>query len=248
MSSICYFDCYSGASGDMLIAALLDKAVDFNWFYTEIKKLNLPKDSFNIEKNYVNRSSINSCKIDITLKEKDHAHRSYKSICLIIDESKIDSKSKDLAKKIFYKLGTAEAQIHNKTIEEIHFHEVGALDSIIDIVGFSICYNSLNIEKCYVSPLPVGAGEINCAHGCLPVPAPATLEILKNHNITIKQNNFIKSECLTPTAAAILCSIYTECRNIPDFNKITSIGYGAGNKIFDKEVTSNLRFIVGTNN
>lgn len=245
MTIIAYFDCYSGASGDLLLGALTDKAVDFNWFKTELSKLNLPEGSFEIDKTYVNRNSISSCKINITLNHEEHSHRGYSSICKILDNSHIAPKAKKLAQKIFYKIATAEARVHKKTIEEIHFHEVGALDSIIDIAGFSICYTSLKIDYCFVSPIPVGSGEVKCAHGILPVPAPATLEILKDHKLIIKNNDKISGECLTPTGAAILSTVVDECSHMPDIDHILSIGYGAGDKVFDSEIISNLRFVLG---
>jgi uncharacterized protein (DUF111 family) len=229
----------------MLLGAILDKAIDFSWFETEIMKIDLPENSFTLEKTYVNRSSISSCKLNIILNKHDHHHRGYSTICHIIDNSKIAPPAQALAKNIFYRLAKAEATVHNKTIEEIHFHEVGALDSIIDIVGFSILYTQLNVEKCYVSSIPVGKGSVNCAHGCLPVPSPATLEILKDSKLSIKQNEYIKDECFTPTAAAILSTVIDECCDFPDFKKIISTGYGAGDKIFCTSVTSNLRFILG---
>ncbi|MEW5822334.1 MAG: LarC family nickel insertion protein [Cyanobacteriota bacterium] len=248
MITIAYFDCYSGASGDMLLGALLDNAINFDWFKKELAKLDLPNDSFKIEKTYVNRSSINTCKIDISINTLDNHHRSYKSICNIIECSNIDNKAKELSKKIFYKLAKAEAHIHNKSIDDIHFHEIGAIDSIIDIVGFSICYNSLNIDICSISPLPVGSGEAYCQHGYIPIPAPATLQILKDHNIHIKNNPNIKEECLTPTGAAILSTIAEDCTAMPDMDKIISVGYGAGNKIFNNNIISNLRFVLGLKN
>lgn len=262
MERIGYFDCYSGASGDMILGSLLDKAVDFKWFKNELQKLNLTQEHFNIEKTYVNRNNINTCKINITIDEHHkednhdhdhdhdhhHHHRSYNTICNIIDNSEIDIKAKELAKKIFYKLGTAEASIHNVPLEKIHFHEVGALDSIIDIVGFSICYTKLGIERTIVSPIPMGSGKVVCEHGCMPVPAPATLEILKDHNIKLIKNDYIQEECLTPTAAAILCTVVSDCSDFPSIDNIISIGYGAGTKIFDGNVTSNLRFVMGESN
>ena len=245
MNTIAYFDCYSGASGDMLLAALLDNTVKFDWFLQELKKLNLPDNSYDIEKTYVNRSSINTCKINISINNNDKTHRGYKSICKIIDQSSINNKAKELSKSIFYTIAKAEAKIHNKAIEEIHFHEIGALDSIIDVIGFSICYSSINIEKCYVSPLPVGSGRVKCAHGYMPVPAPATLEILKEHKTKLINIPEIKEECLTPTAAGILSIIANEFGSPDRIDNILNIGYGAGNKIFDKEITSNMRFILG---
>ena len=245
MIKVAYFDCYSGASGDMLLGALLDKAVDFDWFCNEIKKLNLPEDSYKLTKTYVDRSSISSCKINIDLTKHEHVHRGYKEICKILDNSQINEKACKLSKEIFFKIAKAEAQVHNKSIEEIHFHEVGAMDSIIDIAGFSICYTSLNVDKCYVSPVPVGSGTVECAHGCLPVPAPATLEMLKENFLIIKQNNNIKEECFTPTACAILSTIANKCTTFPDFDRITSTGYGAGDKVFCNSIVSNLRFVIG---
>lgn len=248
MLKIAYFDCYSGASGDMLLAAMLDKSVDFNWFVNQLKSLALPKNSYSLEKTYVNRSGISTCKLNIELNEHHHHHhhQGYTSISKIINASNLEKKAKELAKKIFYKLATAEASVHNSTIEEVHFHEVGALDSIIDITGFSICYNALSIDKCHVSPLPVGSGQVQCAHGILPVPAPATIELLKNSKLKIRNNPFIQEECLTPTATAILSTIIDKCSDFPDVDTIINTGYGAGSKVFTPEVTSNLRFIEAT--
>jgi len=245
MQTVAYFDCYSGASGDMLLASLIDKAFDFNWFLNEIEKLKLPENSFKIEKTYVQRSNLNSCKINVNLSKHEHHHRGYTDICNIINNSSINDKAKDLSKKIFLTLAKAEASVHNKDIEEIHFHEVGAIDSIIDIVGFSICYTHLNIDKCFTSPVPVGSGFAPCSHGLIPIPAPATLEILKNYEIKIAQNNIIQEECFTPTAAAILCTVTDKCSFMPDMNKIINIGYGAGDKIFEGDIISNLRFVLG---
>lgn len=245
MYNIAYFDCYSGASGDMLLASLLDKNINFSLFIEELSKLDIPKTSYDIKKEYINRSSINSCKVNISINEKHSHHRSYKTISNMINDSKIDNKAKNLSKEIFHKIAIAEANIHNTTIEEIHFHEIGALDSIIDIVGFSICYSLLNIDYCIVSPIPVGSGKVTCDHGTIPVPAPATLEILKNSKIKIKEDLNIKGECLTPTAAAILTTIIDHCGDFPNLDQITTISYGAGTKVFAKEITSNLRFIKG---
>lgn len=243
MRKIAYFDCYSGASGDMLLGALLDKSVDFSWFKNQLKSLNIPSESYSLEKTYVNRSSISSCKVEIKLNQHDHHHNNYQSICKIIDNSSIEEKAKELAKKIFHRLAIAEASVHNTTIEKIHFHEVGAIDSIIDIVGFSICFSALEIQKCFISPIPVGNGTTKCAHGTLPVPAPATVELLKESKLKIRNNPYIKGECLTPTATAILSTVIDECSHFPEVDKIINTGYGAGDKIFASEVTSNLRFI-----
>lgn len=248
MKKVAYFDCYSGASGDMLLATLLDKLVDFHFFLGEINKLNLPTNTYSITKETVKRSSIASTKINISTSDHHHSHRSHSEICTIIDNSDIDKLAKDLSKIIFYKIAVAEARIHNVDIEKIHFHEVGAIDSIIDIVGFSICYTSLKIDKCIVSPLVAGSGFVECQHGSMPVPAPATLEILKDSFLKIRHKPIIEEECLTPTATAILSTIADECSYLTDLDRVNSISYGAGDKIFPNNIVSNLRLVIGSLN
>lgn len=246
MKKVAYFDCYSGASGDMLLGTLLDKLVDFDFFISEIKKLDIPEDSYSITKEMVRRSSIASTKINVSTFDTGHTHRSYTTICDIIDKSTISDEAKKLSKEIFHKIAVAEAAIHQIDIEKIHFHEVGAIDSIIDIVGFSICYTTLEIDKCIVSPVVAGCGSVECEHGSMPVPAPATLEILKSSFIKIRNKPIIEEECLTPTAIAILSTIADECSYLFNIDRIYSISYGAGDKIFHDKVVSNLRLIIGS--
>lgn len=170
-----------------------------------------------------------------------HGHRNLNDIKKLIDESELSDKVKELSMKIFGYVAEAEAKIHGKPIDEVHFHEVGAIDSIIDIVGTAICIGHLNIEKVVASKLHVGTGFVKCQHGLIPVPAPATLEIIKNGNIPVYSKG-IQGELVTPTGAAIVAALGDEFGNQPEM-EIESIGYGAGYKEF--EIPNVLRLILG---
>ncbi|MBF0362966.1 MAG: nickel pincer cofactor biosynthesis protein LarC [Oligoflexia bacterium] len=238
---VLYFDCFSGISGDMSVGALLDLGIDHELFMQELSKL-----TTTIEE-------IDDYKISISKKEKmglagtdfnvsvvshqqqhhhhhhhSHPHRNLQDIEKIIEQSSLKENVKILSKKIFNKIAVAEAKIHSKDINEIHFHEVGAIDSIIDIVGTAICIDLLNIDKIYSSPLHVGKGWVKCAHGLLPVPAPATLEILSGVPIYAQD---ISSELVTPTGAAIIKTLVDEFISLPKM-QILSVGYGLGKKDF----------------
>ncbi len=164
-----------------------------------------------------------------------HEHRNISDIEKIINDSKLNENVKQLSKKIFTYVAEAEAKIHNKSIDEVHFHEVGAIDSIIDIVGTAICIDKLNVDKIYSSPLHVGTGFVKCAHGKIPVPAPATMEILKGIEIYSKG---IRNELVTPTGAAIIKALADDFIPMPQA-AIEKIGYGLGDK--DLEITNVLR-------
>lgn len=162
-------------------------------------------------------------------REHSHPHeheRNLPEVLRIIIDSHITPRAKELASKIFTKLGEAEAKVHGTTVDKVHFHEVGAVDAIIDIVGFAIAYDMLQIESSTVSALPVGSGKVQSAHGWFPVPGPAVINILADAGIPIANAPF-KHECLTPTGAAILCTVATEAAPMPSM-KISAAGYGAG--------------------
>lgn len=159
--------------------------------------------------------------------EHDHAHRGLSEILQIIENSSINPGAKKLAAAIFSRLGVAEAKVHGVTADEVHFHEVGAVDAIVDIVGFSIAYDLMGIERSIVSPLPVGGGTIASMHGEFPVPGPATLELLRESRAPLAQSS-LDYECLTPTGAAILTTIAERFGFSPDLAAIDAIGYGAG--------------------
>ncbi len=170
-----------------------------------------------------------------------HDHRSYKEIVRFIEEADFSDEVKDTALKIFRKIGEAEGHIHGLPLEDVHFHEVGAVDSIIDIVGASILIHHLDIQVVTSSPIPVGGGKIRIDHGIYPVPAPATLEILKG--IPIEPSE-LKAELTTPTGAAIVAVLAEQFGPLPSLT-VQSIGYGAGTKSFANHPNV-LRVILGT--
>src|SRR3989344_4729621 len=181
-----YFDCFSGISGDMLIGALLDLGLDFNNLKKELGKLNLKK--YKIEAKKIVKNGITATKFDVIENHKHYPEeRSISEINNIIDDSRLDNKTKNTIKKIFLRIANAEAKIHNKPIDKIHFHEIGAIDTIIDVAGAVIGLKKLGIEKIYCSNLNVGTGFVNFSHGKFPVPVPATAEILKN--VPVYNNN-----------------------------------------------------------
>ncbi|GAA0701214.1 hypothetical protein GCM10008904_07180 [Paraclostridium ghonii] len=234
---ILYFDIVNGISGDMTIASLLNLGVPKEIFLEELKKLNL-NEEFDIEIDSKNESGIVGTKVNVIAKEAN-AHRHLVDIFDIIDNSSLNDKVKDRAKKIFMTVGEAEAKVHGTTIDKIHFHEVGAIDSIVDIVGCSILIDLLNVDKVYSSCVPVGSGFVKCDHGIMPVPAPATIEILKG--VPVKLNS-VKGECTTPTGAAIIKTLCSEFIDTLEF-EVSQIGYGIGHKKF--EIPNMLRTIVG---
>ncbi len=170
---------------------------------------------------------------------KEHHHRTYKDIVEMIESSSLKESVKKLSKEIFLNIGVAEAKIHDKSLEEVHFHEVGAIDSIVDIVGVAICIDALNVDEIISSSVHVGTGFVKSLHGVIPVPAPATLEILKGVPVYSKG---IRSELVTPTGAAIIKTLANDFSTLPEMT-IEKIGYGHGTK--DLEITNSLRVMLG---
>lgn len=237
---ILYFDCFSGISGDMVLGAMLDAGVEEGFLRQELAKLQV--SDFDLKVTKKQKNGIAGTDVEVVLHEHEghhHEHRNLYDIKKIINDSALDEAVKQMAVGIFTKLAQAEARIHFSDIENIHFHEVGALDSIIDIVGASICINSIRPDVVYSSPLNVGSGFVDCQHGLLPVPAPAALELLKNIPI---YSTGIDAELVTPTGAAILSYICRQFGPMP-LLRIESIGYGLGKK--DLEIPNALRVIIG---
>ena len=226
--NILYFDIIGGISGDMTLASLLDLGVPKEIFLQELNKLNMDNE-FEIEIDYKYENNIKGTKVNVITKEQ-HCHRNLIDVYDIIDNSRLNNNIKERAKEIFMIVAKAEAKVHGTTIDKIHFHEVGAIDSIVDIVGSCILLDLLNIDKVYSTSVPLGSGFIQCAHGVIPAAAPATVEILKN--IPVKFNH-VKGECTTPTGAAIIKTICDEFVDELDFNT-KKIGYGVGHKKFEK--------------
>ena len=221
---ILYFDCFSGISGDMIIGALIDLGLDIKFLEKDLRKLKL-KD-YRIESKKVIKNGISATKFDVIVKNIHDEERNIEEINKIIENSKVDDNIKGIIKEIFLKIANAEAKIHNKSINKIHFHEVGAIDTIIDVAGSVICLKKLGIERVYCSKLNVGTGFVEFSHGKFPVPAPATAEILKE--VPVYHNN-IEFELVTPTGAAIITSLTEKFGEMPSM-KIEKIGYGAGTK------------------
>ena len=232
------YDCFSGISGDMNLGAMIDLGIDPQFLKAELDKLNLPGWELIVEKDQ--RHGITGTKVTVVQTRHEHAHRHLSDITGILDRSGLDEKDKELSKKIFFKIATAEAKVHGIPVDHVHFHEVGAVDSIIDVAGAAICYNALQVEAVHVSTVEVGGGFVNCDHGRLPVPAPATAEILAG--IPIKKDG-VSFEATTPTGAAILStlgSIFTPSITM----RIEKTAYGIGHKENDT-VPNVLRVFLG---
>lgn len=234
---ILYFDIVNGISGDMTLASLLNLGVPKELFLEELKKLSIYNEC-ELKMTSKNESGIVGTYVEVITHETN-AHRHLVDIFDIIDESSLNENVKSMAKKIFMIIGEAEAKVHGTTIDKIHFHEVGAIDSIIDIVGSSILIDLLCVDKICATSVPVGSGFVKCDHGIIPVPAPATMEILKG--VPIKLNT-VKGECSTPTGAAIIKALCDEFVDILEF-EVKEIGYGIGHKKF--ELPNILRTVIG---
>jgi uncharacterized protein (TIGR00299 family) protein len=236
---IAYLDTIAGVAGDMTMAAFVSAGISIDELSTELKKL--PLTGFELIGKHVIRNSISCVHTDVVISHTPHYHRHLRDITTIIDSSQLSQRVKEVAKSIFHVIGEAEAKVHNTTLDKIHFHEVGALDPIVDIVGAAICLEKFGIERVYTSPIRLGSGGlINTQHGVMPTPAPATLEILKQYP-TILTN--IPYELTTPTGAAIVKALSS---GVLDDEKIRvhAIGYGAGTKEFD-QIPNFLRVVIG---
>jgi hypothetical protein len=233
---IAYFDCFSGISGDMFVGALLDAGLKIEILEKELNKLNL--SGYHLEVNKVLKKGISASQFKVKIQEKG-VERRFKDILNILEESKLDQEIKNEVKKIFFKIAEAESKIHQEEIEKIHFHEIGGLDSIMDISSAVIGIKALEIKEIYSSPLPLGKGLVQCAHGILPLPAPATLELLKN---IPTYGGGMESEMVTPTGAAIISTLTKDFGERP-LMKIEKIGYGAGEREFS--IPNLLRVSIG---
>ncbi|OGD37873.1 TIGR00299 family protein [Candidatus Atribacteria bacterium RBG_16_35_8] len=233
---IAYFDCFSGISGDMTVGALLDAGLKIETLEKELKKLGLT--GYQLEINKVVKKGISATKFKVKIKEEG-VERRFKDILTILEKSKLDEEIKKETQKIFFNIAQAESKIHQEDIDRIHFHEIGGLDSIIDITSAVIGIKTLGIEEIYSSALPLGKGFVECSHGIIPVPAPATLELLKN---IPTYSGGIESEMITPTGAAIISTLAKSFGERP-LMKIEWIGYGAGEKEF--RIPNLLRVSIG---
>jgi uncharacterized protein (TIGR00299 family) protein len=234
---IAYFDCFSGISGDMVLGALVDAGADLRAIEADLRRLGLENWSISAEK--VKRGAIFATYVKVESQE-DHHHRGLSIILKRIEDARLAPRAAEHAKKIFTRLAEAEAKVHQVPVEQVHFHEVGAVDSIIDIVGAAIGFELLGIDEFACSAFDVGAGQVRTAHGLLPVPAPATAELLRGAPM---YSSGISHELVTPTGAAIATTLATRFAEIPEM-KLRAIGYGAGSKDL-KEQANVLRLLVG---
>ncbi|MGM0887414.1 MAG: nickel pincer cofactor biosynthesis protein LarC [Bacillota bacterium] len=265
-----YFDCFSGISGDMVIGALIDAGADPVQMEEELKKLNMDEEYTlswgKVVKNGITSTKFDVILTSKSEQTHEHSHshghehshghsqhehshvhehnhhgsRTYKQIVEAINEANFNESVANMSLAIFKKIGEAEGHIHGLPLDKVHFHEVGAVDSIIDIIGAAILIDQLGIETVQSSAIPTGSGHIHIDHGIYPVPAPATLEILKGVPIA---SNDIRSELATPTGAAIAAVLAETFGSLPAMT-VESIGYGAGTKTFENHPNV-LRVIIG---
>ncbi|GIW95695.1 MAG: UPF0272 protein [Pirellulaceae bacterium] len=234
---VVYIDCHSGISGDMMLGALVDAGVPLEAIQAGIDSLGLPE--CRLESSIVKRKGFRATKISVRHADQK-AHRHLHHITELIDRSSLTDRQKILARQLFTRLGEAEARVHNTTIEKVHFHEVGAVDSIADIVGVAIAWDLLAPERTYCSPVPVGGGTIQIAHGSVSVPAPATAELLKG--IPLAESS-VPCELTTPTGATFLATLVDQFGPMPAMT-VDAIGYGAGDRDL-AEQPNLLRIFVG---
>ncbi len=221
---IAYFDCFSGASGDMILGALLDAGLPLAALRRELAKLRL--HGFRLKTRRVTRGGLAGTKLDVVCDAHDHEHRRLSHILRILSRSGLSARVKRDASGVFRRLAEAEAKVHGTSIEEIHFHEVGAVDAIVDVVGACVALEKLGVERVVASPLPTGTGFVDCAHGRLPVPAPATAELLTGFPVAASD---VEAELTTPTGAAILTTLADSFGPRPAMTP-ARVGLGAGSR------------------
>jgi pyridinium-3,5-bisthiocarboxylic acid mononucleotide nickel chelatase len=234
---IAYLDCASGISGDMTLAALIDAGVPLADVQTGLDSLGIA--GLRLEATEVKRKGFRALHITVH-HEPEHAHRHVHHITEMIDKSALSERQRDHAKRIFVRLGEAEAKVHGTTIRKVHFHEVGAVDSIADIVGCAIAWDLLGAEQVAASAIPTGHGFIEIAHGRCSIPAPATAELLAGIPIA---PSTVEAELTTPTGAAIVATLASSFGSLPPMT-IERIGYGAGTRDLQEQANI-LRLLVG---
>ncbi|WP_169978780.1 nickel pincer cofactor biosynthesis protein LarC [Tautonia rosea] len=234
---IAYFDCFSGISGDMTLGALVDSGVDPQAIVGAVRKLGL---EFDLSFETVRRCGFRATYARVVAPE-EHAHRHLPEIEAMIDRAELPHRQSDLAKRIFHRLGEAEANSHGIPIEQVHFHEVGAVDSIVDIVGAAVGLDLLGVERFQASAIPPGRGSVVAAHGRMPLPAPATAELLRGVPLA---DSPVEMELTTPTGAAIVSTICERFGPLPSMT-VETIGLGAGTKDLPGQANM-VRLFVGT--
>jgi hypothetical protein len=235
---IAYFDCFSGISGDMTLGAFIDLGVPVKWLKENINRI--PLTGFDVSVDTVTRNGITAKSVHVRV-ENDKTSRDYSQIRSLIENSPLPRNVKQMSHNMFERMADAEAHIHGCSRDHVHFHEVGGIDAIVDIVGTALCINYLGIKKVVSSSIPLGNGFVICAHGTLPVPAPATIEILKGVPV---YGTKIPHELVTPTGAAIIVTLAESYGEMPDMI-IEKTGYGAGKRDIES-IPNLLRVMTGT--
>ncbi|MGD8971510.1 MAG: nickel pincer cofactor biosynthesis protein LarC [Desulfobacterales bacterium] len=236
---IAYFDCFAGASGDMILGALVDAGLDIDELKSELAKLHL--DHYDLQAQKVVKKGIGGSQVHVIIDEHHHGHhhRHLADIETIINASDLEPSVKKSGLEVFNRLALAEASVHRTSVDEIHFHEVGAMDAILDVIGAVAGIHAMGIDKVMCSPLHLGSGTVECAHGTLPVPAPATAELVKGKPVFASG---VQGELLTPTGAAILTTLSADFGPMPSM-AVQAIGYGAGTS--DPAIPNLLRVMIG---
>lgn len=232
-----YFDCFSGISGDMTLGAFISLGVPADWLENELNRVLL--SDVNLSVVPISRSGISARGVQVNTKG-DRASRNYSQIKKLVNQSDLNSRVKKISLDIFEKLAKAEAKIHACVLEDVHFHEIGGLDAIVDIVGSALCIDYMGLEKIMSSKIPLGKGFVSSRHGTLPVPAPATLAILKDIPV---YGSGIGHELVTPTGAAIIATLADSFQDLPEMT-VEKIGYGAGKREL-AEIPNLLRVVIG---
>ena len=220
---VAYFDCPSGAAGDMIMASLIDAGAPVDRLRDELAKLGLPGWELSVRE--VMKGPFRATKVDVVIdRSAHHAHRSLSDILAILEASSLHADITNDAARIFTRLADAEARAHGTTREAVHFHDVGAVDAIVDVVGGVIALSLLGVERVHCSALPIGGGTVNGPHGKIPIPGPGTAELLRGFPIV---DTGVHAELVTPTGAAILTTLAEGAGRMPAMT-VASVGYGAG--------------------
>ena len=244
-----YFECGNGISGDMSVGALLDLGASRDKLETALKSMGLDEE-FTYKISEVKVNSIKATDFDVIIKEHHHDHHGHDShhhhhrnlsdVISIIDKADTTKNAKNLAKKIFTIVAEAESKVHGLPIDEVHFHEVGAIDSIVDIVSFSVLFDDLGVNKVYFKSLTEGQGTVECQHGVMNVPVPAVYEIASKYKLPLKITDN-EGEMITPTGAAIAAALYTG-EKLPETMTIEKVGNGAGKRPYKNPVLRVIQF------
>jgi hypothetical protein len=235
---ILYLDMMAGIAGDMFLGALVDLGVPVKWLKG---KLSAVLDGFDLRTEIVFRSHLRAVNLHVDV--TDHAtHRHYTTIRQMIESADLPETVRANALTAFKHIAQAEAHIHGKDIETVHFHEIGGIDSLVDIIGSFLALDYLGVDQVAATPVPLGSGTIKCAHGTIPVPVPATVAILKGLEVT---GSDAKTEIVTPTGASIVATLAPQFGGMPDM-QIEKVGYGAGKRDIGASVPNLLRLVLGT--